>query len=576
MKPSKRPTPTLVRPIRTPSRAAGLVLLSLFALLLGGIQLSVGWNGPTEFWIPAAFTLEFWAWSSTGLLAWWRRPSNGTGALLLFGAVAMFLAGIGNLGLPVLTEVSTISATLILAVTVHLLHAFPSGQLRGRLSVTTVIAGYVVCLILQVPNYLLPPAEARVLLAAQASAGLAVFLVTAALLVDRLRSADPKNLRVLLPLYLYGILAVLIIPFASNVLPLFGADSVAVGAVQLVAMAGIPLAFLVGVLAGGFARTAEADALSTWLSLPGSTRSAVAQALAGALGDDSLRVVYWSEERETFIDSRGAPAESPTAQSPRVRHDVHVESRLAGAIEYDSRMIADPGSVERAGRVLAVALDRERLTAALVASNEALGLSRMRLVEAADRERSRIARDLHDGLQVQFVLLALEAQQIANADTTPFVTARAATALRTRIDQAAAELRHLVHAVLPAALIERGLFAAAEDLVDRLDIPARLEGDIDDRELDQQTAQTAYLVVAEALTNAVKHSGASVVIVSLNSEDEYLTVVIEDDGRGGASVDAGTGLKGLRDRVEAFGGTFVVSSELDKGTRLRVELPCAS
>lgn len=565
--------------MRADALRPALVLLAVFAVALGGMQLAVGVSAPIPFWIPAAFTAVFVVWTAAGIIAWWRRPLSGTGGLLLVGAVAMFAGGVGNLGLPVLVELSTISATAILAVTVHLLHAFPSGRLQGRLSVVTVVVGYGVTFVLQMPLYLLPPDQAELRLVAlwvQSAVGLAVMVATAVVLIGRLRSSDPKNLRVLLPLYLYGILAVLLIPLSANLLRLLGADGALIGGVQLVILAGIPVAFLLGVLLGGFSQTAEADALSAWLSIAGSTRAAVQQALARSLGDDSLRVAYWSDEQRVFVDDQGLEVGIREQIPPRLWQEVHVESRLVGAISYDARMIADPESVRRAGRVLAIALDRERLIAALVASHEALRQSRLRIVEAADRERNRLARDLHDGLQVQLVLLALEAQQIANSGVAHPETTTAATALRERIDTAAADLRRLVHAVQPTSLVERGLTAAAEDLVDRLDIPATLRSDVDDRALAPATAQSAYLIVAEALTNAVKHSGARAVAVELTRAGDTLRVRVSDDGRGGALVERSTGLKGLADRVDALGGSFELVSPEGAGTAVRVELPCGS
>jgi signal transduction histidine kinase len=172
------------------------------------------------------------------------------------------------------------------------------------------------------------------------------------------------------------------------------------------------------------------------------------------------------------------------------------------------------------------------------------------------------------------VLLALEAQQIANAPEASMTTAAAATQLRERIDGAAADLRHLVHGVLPSALVERGLSAAAEDLADRLAIPVTLVSDIVDEELAPAIARTAYLIVAEALTNAVKHSGANAVTVDLARSDDRLRVVIVDNGRGGAAIERGTGLAGLVDRVDALGGSFELVSPEAQGTALRVELPC--
>jgi signal transduction histidine kinase len=113
--------------------------------------------------------------------------------------------------------------------------------------------------------------------------------------------------------------------------------------------------------------------------------------------------------------------------------------------------------------------------AELRASRQELLRSRERIVKAGDDERRRIARNLHDGLQVRLVLLALQAQQVADDTGSAPATRAAVTAVRVGIDAAAAELRDLVHAVLPAALIERGLCAATEDLVDHVPIPTRLE-----------------------------------------------------------------------------------------------------
>lgn len=574
-----QPGTARLRASKTDSLRPALLFLAAFALTLGGLQLAVAAAIiPERFLTVAAFTAVFFIWTAAGIIAWWRRPLSGTGGLLLSGALAVFIAGAGNLGLPVFTELSTIFATYVLAVTVHLLHAFPSGRLRGRLSEVTVVAAFLVAVLLQAPLYLLSPDQTELLLVAvwvQSIAGLAVMVATGVFLIGRLRSTDPKNVRVLLPLYLYGILAILAIPMSANVLRLAGAYEAISGAVQLAILAGIPIVFGIGVFRGGFAATTEADALSAWLSVAGGSKTAVGQALARSLGDESLWVAYWSEDRQTFVDEEGIEV-GDRGQSPhRIWQDVHVESRLVGAISYDGRMITDPEAVRHAGRVLAIALDRERLTAALLASNEQLLLSRIRIVETADRERGRIARDLHDGLQVQLVLLALEAQQIANSDDAHPSTAIAATAHRQRIDDAAADLRHLVHGVLSSAFVERGLTAAAEDLVDRLDIPATLVSDVDDNALDPAVAHSAYLIVAEALTNASKHSDARTVRVELSRTADLLTLRVSDDGRGGARVELSTGLKGLADRVDALGGSFEVISPEGVGTELKVELPCA-
>jgi signal transduction histidine kinase len=245
-----------------------------------------------------------------------------------------------------------------------------------------------------------------------------------------------------------------------------------------------------------------------------------------------------------------------------------------GVITYDAAMLPDPELVRSAGSVVAIAVERERLTAELRASRQAVLRSRERIVEAADRERLRIARDLHDGLQVQLVMLALEAQQLAHApDAGPSVEA-GATTLRSNIDQAAAELRTFVHGLVPAGLIERGLASATVDLADRMPVPMRLDIRVADNEVGPMASNAAYFVLAEALTNIVKHADASDAEIRLHRVEGRLHVEVHDNGTGGASMDGGTGLRGLADRVDAIGGTLRLVSNDGEGTHLWVQLPC--
>jgi signal transduction histidine kinase len=222
-----------------------------------------------------------------------------------------------------------------------------------------------------------------------------------------------------------------------------------------------------------------------------------------------------------------------------------------------------------------LAVDRHRLATELSASQRMLRHSRGRLVEAADRERRRIAQDLHDGLQPRLVMLALEAQRLASRPGLVTGVAEAALALRTQIDTAAGELRELVYAVMPAPLIEQGLGAATEDLADRTPVPTELDLRVDGP-LPDLVASTAYFVVAEALANAVKHAGASRLAVQMTRQGSLLTVEVSDDGVGGAVPGGGLGLRSLADRVEALGGLLAIDSPVGRGTRLVAELPCAS
>lgn len=214
-----------------------------------------------------------------------------------------------------------------------------------------------------------------------------------------------------------------------------------------------------------------------------------------------------------------------------------------------------------------------RLAADLRASERELRQSRAILVETGDRERLRIAQNLHDGLQAELVLLAVEAQRLAGLPGTPTETAEAATRLRARIDRAAADLRDLVHDVMPAPLIERGLVAATEDLVDRMPVAASLDATLDGP-LPSLVQSTAYFLVAEALGNAVKHAEATKVAVRFTRVDTVLLVEVDDDGVGGARLGAGLGLRGIADRIAVLGGRLRLDSPAAGGTHIVAELPC--
>lgn len=560
------------------------------AVGLGGLEIAIFESeSDAPLWILVLFVAVGWVYVAAGLVAWRRRPSNALGAVMAAGGLAWLVANLSSVQVPVVWAVGTVVATVPLAVVVHVVHAFPSGMLTTRGSRVTVAAGYVVCLVLQAPMYLFsaPPRPFDILSVGNApglvtagtwvqrAAGIVVMAVTAGILTARLRAASHAQRRVLAPLYLYGVLAVLMVPFLANVVgPLLAIPGATVGALQVIELAGVPVAFTFGVLRGGFARTGEVEELGTVLGQTGGARPSLDQALARTLGDRSLRTAFWVPARGRYVDADGADTTMPASDSGRSAIEVQVDRRRVGAIVYNSTLIADPELVRSAGRVVAIALDRERLTAELLASEEALRRSRERIVEAADRERRAIARNLHDGLQVRLVVLAIQAQELA-ARYPGAADEAAATALRLGIDSAAAELRDLVHAVMPAALVERGLPAAAEDLVDRMPLPTLLHLSDIRRPLSKAVQSTAYFVMAESLANALKHSRADSLAVRLGQADDDLLVEVSDDGVGGARM-SGTGLRGLADRVDALGGRLTVHSPAGHGTRVVAEIPCRS
>lgn len=572
----------LVRSLRRALLFVAVAVVALSSLLFTDLL-----DSGQPVWHLVFYTAVCWLWVATGVFAWWRRPSNGMGALMVWGGIALNLAAAsGSSSIPVAT-VGAVFATSPLAVMVHLLHAFPSGRVRGRASRLTVVAGYGVCFVLQIPLYAfdvaatgLPwfiadrPDLLEIGTLVQALSGTAVMVVTTVMLAGRLRRAQRFQRRVLIPLFGYGLLAVLWIPLSANVLGRFlGMPFGIVILTQLVVIAGIPVAFAAAVFRGGFARTGELQELSSWLGSADDHRSELGGALSSVLGDPSLELAFRVAGQDRWVDADGQPVVLPEpSRTDRGWVGIDLSGSTIAAIVYDADLIDDPELVRAAGRVVALGVDRERLTAALRVSEQSLRRSRERIVQTADQERRRIAQDLHDGLQVKLVLLALDAQQVAHSLEAGSEPRAHATELRQRIDAAAAELRALVHAVMPSTLVERGLVAATEDLLDRLPIRSTLHLH-DVGPLPTAVQSSAYFVVAEAVANVVKHAEARRVSVDLAVRDALLTVRVQDDGRGGAAMEHGTGIRGLVDRVDVLGGAFELASPPGEGTRITAVLP---
>jgi signal transduction histidine kinase len=240
-------------------------------------------------------------------------------------------------------------------------------------------------------------------------------------------------------------------------------------------------------------------------------------------------------------------------------------------------MVAGKGSGEAIPAGAEVRLARFTELLATAVSNatirDDLIASRARVVAAADETRRRIERDLHDGAQQQLVTLALGLRSAADrapADAAVFKTqvARFADRLTSVID----ELREMSRGIHPAILTEGGLALAADALARRSTVPVKLDVRFE-RRLPDKIEVAAYYVISEALTNAAKHADASHVEIGLEVERKTLHLAICDDGVGGADPNKGSGLIGLKDRVEALGGTILVASPTGGGTRFDVEIP---
>jgi signal transduction histidine kinase len=219
-----------------------------------------------------------------------------------------------------------------------------------------------------------------------------------------------------------------------------------------------------------------------------------------------------------------------------------------------ARLLLEPGERER-----------------LIVRVDTLEETRAGMVAAADAERRRIERDLHDGAQQRLVALAMTLGR-ARAAEDPDLSRRLVDEAHGEAKEALVELRNLARGIHPAVLTDRGLDAAVSALAARCPVPVAVDVDLPHRAAPGSEA-IAYFVVAEALTNVAKHAQASRAWLSAEYEGDRLVVEILDNGVGGADLH-GRGLAGLRDRVRAVDGAMTVVSPLGHGTTLRVELPC--
>jgi signal transduction histidine kinase len=208
-----------------------------------------------------------------------------------------------------------------------------------------------------------------------------------------------------------------------------------------------------------------------------------------------------------------------------------------------------------------------------VEAYDQLRASRTRIVEAGLGERRRLERNLHDGAQQRLVSLSLQlrlAQRALRDD--PHRAEELLAGAGDELSLALEELRELARGLHPAVLTDRGLEAALASLADRAPFPVEIAGASAER-FDEAVEAALYYVVAESLTNAAKYADASHARVEMSTADDVIAVAVHDDGRGGAKLGAGSGLRGLADRVEALGGRLDVRSPVGAGTVVRAQLP---
>ena len=200
----------------------------------------------------------------------------------------------------------------------------------------------------------------------------------------------------------------------------------------------------------------------------------------------------------------------------------------------------------------------------------------VQVVAAADGERRRLERDIHDGAQQRLVSLALQLGRIGKRLDPESEVGRLLAAARAELAESLQELREIARGLHPAVLVDHGLGAALRALAARAPLPVELRMQLDERRLPAPVELAAYYMVSEALTNVAKHAHATGVTVTAARVGDRLIVEVQDDGAGGAHADGGSGLPGLAVRVAAVGGRLRVRSVLGHGTSVRARIPCGA
>lgn len=330
------------------------------------------------------------------------------------------------------------------------------------------------------------------------------------------------------------------------------------------------LLMVLDLLFSGWAEGAVAQAVVDLgdTALAGSVR----ERLAHSLGDPSLVLAYLGGgESGQFVDEMGQPVTVSPAAPGRATAPLVAQGREIGFIAANPALLADPQLAASISAAAGLARTNSTLQAEIRARLAEVDASRERLVHAADAERRRLGRRIQSGAARRLERVAALLGQIGPSGSGEEMTR---AALQSEILRARRELADFAQGVHPASLTNSGLAAALADLARRSPIVTHLNVTADPA--DPLAEATIYFVCSEAVANAAKHTEANTIDIDVGEAGDTIRLVVADDGRGGARLNAGGGLRGLVDRVEALGGTFDLRSGVGAGTVIRVELPRGS
>ena len=576
-----------------------LVAIALAAVVAGGAAAALvasSQHTPNKGLGIVLGLITAWAFVGTGLYAWWRRPGSRFGALFTAVGFTYLLGSLTASDDSVVFTIGVVVSNFFFVAFAHVLLSYPDGRLQERWHAWLLGAGYALCLIGPLPQLLwgwnermqqsCPDCPESALLIARNDTlrdvlnavtsviGVVIVATVLVILIRRWRAATAPQKRAMAPILWSGIAMLVLLGSA------LGSDAAGIsrltdvlGWLGLLVFASVPWVFLIGLVRSRVARAGAVSELLLRLGEAPGTGTLRAR-LADALGDRSLQLVFWLEDKSRWVDAHGHAFALPADDDPaRDWTAVELEGRRVGAIVYDRTLSDDPELLGSVAAAAGLAMENERLQAQLRARVEELRASRARIVEAGTQERRRLERNLHDGAQQRLVAMSLTLRLAqSKVEKDPEKAVEMLAAAQEELTLAQAELRELARGIHPAILSDRGLGAALEALAGRAPIAVDLAELPSDR-LPEPIEAAAYFVIAEALTNVAKYAHASQATVRVERTNGRAVVEVADDGIGGADPDRGSGLRGLADRVSALDGRMLLDSPAGSGTTLRAEIP---
>ena len=403
--------------------------------------------------------------------------------------------------------------------------------------------------------------------------GLVLLAGLAVILVRRWAAAHGSERHALTPVYISGGLVMLLLGVWYAAILAYADPDLIQGLedARYIVLATVPFAFLAGLVRSRVAGATAVSEVITRLGDPGVGRTGLCHALNDALEGTSLQLVHRTRDGR-YLDMTGASVHIPPDDPDRAVAPLEAGGDPGVVLTYDRTRQDERELVRTVTAAATLSLENERLAEDLREKVDELSASRTRIVESSDAARQRLERDLHDGAQQRLVALALRLRMLgSHLDGDPEV-ARELESAQGELEQALGELRELARGIHPSVLSERGLDAALEGLAHRAPIPVELENSSGGR-YPERVEAAAYFVVSEALTNVARYAEATHARVSVTRDNGQVMVEVTDDGVGGADPSAGSGLRGLLDRVAALNGRLEVDSRPGEGTTVRAAIP---